>query len=196
MLRRQRIDITKVKNPEKNPIEIKPLELNLYQNGPRTRTPAQNVPAQPPLPSMPFMYNYYPSPYPTAPGWYPQPPPHAPNLMPAPNQALPVHQGPPAPKVEYPKIADWLKYCDLHPDRRGEDFSVHQLKFDQEGYRRINQLVGNRMTVEKLSEWLGIGKGTADLLIQYAEEDMELVRGGTFSMVLADVEDFGGFGNH
>ena len=37
-----------------------------------------------------------------------------------------------------------------------------------------------------LSNWLAIGKGTADLLIQYAGEDMELVKAGTFSMELAD----------
>jgi endonuclease III-like uncharacterized protein len=38
------------------------------------------------------------------------------------------------------------------------------------------------MTVENLSNWLGIGKGTADLIIQYAEEDMALVRDGKFTM--------------
>jgi hypothetical protein len=40
--------------------------------------------------------------------------------------------------------------------------------------------------VEKLSNWLNIGKGTADLLIEFAEEDMELIKAGTFSMALAD----------
>jgi hypothetical protein len=103
---------------------------------------------------------------------------------------MPAHRGLLAPKVEYPKIADWLGYCDAHPDRHREGFGAHRLKFDQEGYHCINQLAGNCITVEKLSEWLGIGKGTADLLIQYAEEDMELVKGGTFSMVLADAEVF------
>jgi hypothetical protein len=91
----------------------------------------------------------------------------------------------PAPLV-YPKISDWLQYCDRHPDRGGEDFSNHIWAFDREGYHCINQLAGNRMTVEKLLEWLNIGKGTADLLIQYAEEDVELVRNGIFSMSLPD----------
>ena len=50
--------------------------------------------------------------------------------------------------------------------------------------RRINQLTGPRMTVEKLSEWLSIGVGTADLLIQYAEEDVVLIKNGLFSMKL------------
>jgi hypothetical protein len=41
------------------------------------------------------------------------------------------------------------------------------------------------MSVENLSSWLHIGKGTADLIIQYAEEDMALVRDGKFAMDLA-----------
>jgi hypothetical protein len=93
-------------------------------------------------------------------------------------------------QLEIPKIGAWLMYCDRHPDRRGEDFSEHMGKFDQEGYRRINQLTRDRMSVEKLSDWLKIGKGTADLIIQYAEEDMELVKAGTFSMELADNSDW------
>jgi hypothetical protein len=63
---------------------------------------------------------------------------------------------------------------------------VYAEKFDQEGYRRINQLTGNHISVEKLSDWLAIGKGTADLLIQYAEEDMELVKAGKFLMTLPE----------
>ena len=31
-----------------------------------------------------------------------------------------------------------------------------------------------------------IGKGTADLIIHYTEEDMELVKAGTFMMVWGD----------
>ena len=52
------------------------------------------------------------------------------------------------------------------------------------------------MSVEKLSDWLNIGKGTADLIIQYAEEDMELIKAGMFSMELADNLDWqhGGYG--
>ena len=41
------------------------------------------------------------------------------------------------------------------------------------------------MTVEKLSEWLGIGKGTADIIIELADEDVELVEAGRFSMTLS-----------
>ena len=34
------------------------------------------------------------------------------------------------------------------------------------------------MTVEKLSEWLGIGKGMVDIIIELADEDVELVKAG------------------
>jgi hypothetical protein len=91
--------------------------------------------------------------------------------------------------VVYPNISDWLEYCDRHQHRRGEGFSNHIQAFEQEGYRRINQLTGKRMTVEKLSEWVHIGTGTADLLIQYAEEDVELIKRGVFSMSLPDSDD-------
>ena len=38
------------------------------------------------------------------------------------------------------------------------------------------------MSVVDLSTWLEIGKGTADLIIQYVDEDMNLVRNGMFRM--------------
>ena len=60
------------------------------------------------------------------------------------------------------------------------------MNFDREGFCRIHQLTGDRITVEKLSDWLGIDKGTADLLICYAEEDVEYVWVGTFTMALGD----------
>jgi len=47
------------------------------------------------------------------------------------------------------------------------------------------------MTVENLSGWLSIGKGTADYIIQYADEDMVLVRNGKFTMDLSNVDNSG-----
>lgn len=38
------------------------------------------------------------------------------------------------------------------------------------------------MSIEKLSDWLGIGKGTAQIIIEYADEDMVSVHEGTFTM--------------
>jgi hypothetical protein len=192
----------KVKDPEKYSAGTKPPEINLYNNGPRTRAPAQAVAQsgqgfpQPP-PSMNFPYGYYPPPYMMPPSWYPQQPPPAlnfvpptPNLMPlTPNPAPPVQNQTTA--FEYPNITTWLAYCDQHPNRCGENFSMHAGKFSDEGYRRIQQLTGDRISVEKLSSWLGIGKGTADLLIQYAEEDVALVKVGAFKMAMTNNSPFG-----
>jgi hypothetical protein len=86
--------------------------------------------------------------------------------------------------INYLQIEEWLKYCDNHPDRLGDNFYYHAWKFSQEGYCHINQLTGPHISIEQLSEWLNIKKGVADLLIQYAEHDIELVKTGQFSMVL------------
>lgn len=134
---------------------------------------------------MGFPYGYYPPPYPLPSPWYQSQPPGPPAAVAVPTANL-VTTGA---KLDYPKISHWLNYCDTHPDRRGEDFVAHIYKFDREGFRRINQLTGDRVTIEKLSDWLKIGKGTADLLIQYAEEDVELIKNGMFTMRLADRED-------
>lgn len=146
--------------------------------GQNTGMPMYGQPQQP----MAFPYGFYPPLCHPTQAWFPQSALPPPNVNPA-LQA--VTGNPPQPaltKTEVPKIRVWLEYCDKHPDRQGENFSAHAGKFDNEGYRRINQLTGDRMSVEKLSNWLDIGKGTADLLIQYAGEDMELVKAGAFSM--------------
>ncbi|KAI9508611.1 hypothetical protein F5148DRAFT_1148903 [Russula earlei] len=96
---------------------------------------------------------------------------------------LPPLPNPVLAKTKVPRIGPWLEYCDMHRDCQGEDFSKHVDKFDKEGYHRINQLVRDHMSEEKLLNWVNIGKGTADLLIQYAMEDMELVNTRRFSMV-------------
>jgi hypothetical protein len=164
---------------------MKPPEVNVIINGPRGRAPAQAyVQAQAqafpqPPPSMNFPYGYYPSPYMMLPPWYLQePPPSAPSHFPG--QPAPAPTG--AAAIEYPAITAWLAYCDRHQSRCGENFSLHAEKFTKEGYRRIDQITHDRISVEKLSSWLSIGKGTADLLIQYAGEDAMLVKAGTFTM--------------
>jgi hypothetical protein len=129
-------------------------------------------------------------PFPTPYGFYPPLNPFFPNPtgMQWPAGGFPQLPGPPAnptvaPRhVRGPRISDWLQYCDRLPGRDGELFFRLADKFNQEGYRTIDQLTTSRMSVENLSNWLNIGKGTADLIIQYAEEDMELVRDGKFSM--------------
>jgi hypothetical protein len=94
---------------------------------------------------------------------------------------------------DYPLILPWLAYCDSHPGRTGDNFSSYAWKFETEGYRRINQLTSDsadRLSlIEKLSSWLSIGKGIADLLTRYAEEDIALIKKGTFSMDPVDNSD-------
>jgi hypothetical protein len=84
--------------------------------------------------------------------------------------------------VKFPRIPDWLAYCDQHPDRSGADLTALIPKFQAQGFRTINQLTGNRITIDKLSEWLSIGPGTADLMIGFAEEDCQLISAGKFEM--------------
>lgn len=55
----------------------------------------------------------------------------------------------------------------------------------------MHQLTGDRITVEKLSEWLGIGKGTADLILGYTEEDMVAICTGAFQMPLGVIGSHG-----
>lgn len=178
-----------------------PPELNIYNNGPRSRAPGKNTLGQyslapPSTVPLQYLYNCYPSPGPymgmPPPQWFSQHAPHAPYGPPAPPGPIPItpdlpqHAPRQAVNVKYPKISEWLTYCDQHPDRHGEDFSAHASKFTREGYRLINQLTGDRISVEKLSDWLAIGKGTADLIIGYAEEDVALVKAGTFKMAVVE----------
>jgi len=120
--------------------------------------------------------------------WYGQAPiynPQFPLLHPHQYMIPPMTSVPPTQPqaVEYPMIADWLALCDLHPQRSSENFSCLGTKFDQEGFQHLHQLTGEHITVEKLSEWLDIGKGTADLLLRYAEEDTAAIHAGAFQML-------------
>ena len=63
-------------------------------------------------------------------------------------------------------------------------------KFEEQGYHTIEQLTSTRITVVDLSTWLGIGKHTADLIIQYADEDRNLVRNGMFRMDNAVISEY------
>jgi hypothetical protein len=84
--------------------------------------------------------------------------------------------------VRGPAISAWLQYCDRHPSHQGENFAFLANKFGEQGYQTMDQLTRSRISVENLSGWLSIGKGTADYIIQYADEDMALVRDGKFMM--------------
>jgi hypothetical protein len=158
-------------DPERYPLDKKPLELNLYGNGPCSKAPAQHhwqhqteglVPqhaAPQPTPGQPYgyfhptvpqpMYYYPPGPPPPPPGYAYGPPPVA---------AGPPMQ-PPAPKrpvttADYPMISAWLLYCDHHLQCQGENFSGFADKFDKEDFRRMHQL--KHMTVQQLADWLRV----------------------------------------
>ena len=88
---------------------------------------------------------------------------------------------PPRP-VRGPRISDWLQYCDHTPGHDGEVFFSLEYKFNKQGHQTMDQLTGSWMSFKNLSSWLHIGKGMVDLIIQYAEEDMALVRDGKFTM--------------
>ena len=95
----------------------------------------------------------------------------------------------PAPTVlvKFPNIADWIGYCDQHPDRSGANLSALIQKFQEQGFCTINQLTAgsNRIMVDKLSEWLSIHPRMADQIMGYAEEDCQLITAGKFDMELA-----------
>src|SRR6266550_2056111 len=73
-------------------------------------------------------------------------------------------------------ITKWLSYCDQHAHQGGQNLSRYAVAFDAEGFVTIDQLVGPHINIEKLSEWLGIRKGTADLILRYTETDIGLVK--------------------
>jgi hypothetical protein len=163
----------------------KPLQLNLSNNmawcSP-TNVNQNNAQPQPTL-LTPMPYGFYPSPHMYFPNlmqqqWpsFPQPPSSQAYGVPQPNPTLP-----PRP-VKGPCISEWLWYCDCVPGCDGEAFFSLAHKFDEQGYQTIDQLIGSWMSVENLSSWLHIGRGTVDLIIQYAKEDMAFVREGKFTM--------------
>ncbi|KIL67250.1 hypothetical protein M378DRAFT_9499 [Amanita muscaria Koide BX008] len=81
-----------------------------------------------------------------------------------------------AESYEYPSIVEWLNHCDQHPQRCNRNLGRYAPAFDDEGFVSIDQLVGPRISIEKLAEWLKLGRGTADLIIRYAEQDILLIK--------------------
>ena len=79
-------------------------------------------------------------------------------------------------------------------DAAGDSLNASLLQFEEQGYRRIDQIT--RATIEQLSDWLMIGKGIADLMITYAREDMRLLGEGRFSMGTKVGNDVGQAGGH
>lgn len=179
-----------MQNPDIYKLEVKPLQVPVKKNGAcnhvggGSHRDVQNLGA-PTQPMMP--YGFYPSPHLYFPiqqqGWRSFAPPGPSSLQPMVGPGFQYQgQSMPIKSTRGPAITDWLQYCDNHPDRKGAAFVTLVGKFKDQGYRTIEQLTSSRMSVVDLSTWLEIGKGTADLIIQYVDEDMNLVRNGMFRM--------------
>lgn len=117
--------------------------------------------------------------------WLPQLPPFSSQPAPQANTAA----APPKP-VKGSAIGDWLCFCDFHPHCEDDlDFLSLAKPFKTEGFRHLVQLTSGRTTVEQLSTWFKIGKGTANLIIGYADEDIVLVHDGKFTMDMSELDN-------
>ena len=142
---------------------------------------------------MPMPYPTYPPPVAATP-WYPQPSQLLPGMFPGQPPFPGAHGVPPnlPPNAQnvpanptpspVPKLAAWLEYCDQHVDRSGDNMAQYKDHFEAEGFRCLDQLVGDIVSVDDLSRWLSIKKGVAVTILKYASDDMALVRAGKFSM--------------
>ena len=64
----------------------------------------------------------------------------------------------------------------------GDNLAALATNFDAQGYWTIDQLTSGRISIKNLSSWMNIGKGTANYIIQYADEDMVLTNDGKLTM--------------
>jgi hypothetical protein len=110
---------------------------------------------------------------------------HAPNNGYA-NPGNPFHQLPPNQTIgpiRYPNIEEWFQSLDEH-NIRGQDgirFSQYGAVLKAEGFIRLSQLTLEFLSLKDLQELLGIGKGTAVLLMQYAQEDINAIKAGSLT---------------
>lgn len=132
-------------------------------------------------------YYYY---YPTQDGngyWY------LPAIYPS---NLPLHAAPPAhdhapsisqaPRASTRATADireivhWFKYLDQHDERNkdGITFAPYGPILREKGFRWLSHLSQDYVKPSDLVELLGIRFGTAVLIMQYAEQDLEAVNAG------------------
>jgi hypothetical protein len=49
--------------------------------------------------------------------------------------------------------------------------------------RSLQLKLSRTLSIRSLAGWLSIGKGTADLIIRYAEQDIQLVKAGKFQLL-------------
>ena len=145
------------------------------------------LPASTPFPYYQAPYMYFPQhPWPTNPN---------PNPVTLTSQPVSPHQNPSgwSKSVKGPAIFTWLQYCDSHPNHGGDNLAALTTNFKAQGYQTIDQLTSGCISIENLLSWINIGKGTADYIVQYADEDMVLVNDGKFTMV--DLPNVNGSGD-
>jgi hypothetical protein len=122
------------------------------------------------MPSMPPFY--YPGAAQPGPGGgYQFPPTQA---APATIQAVAPHSA--------PDVTSWFCSLDKHSQRNGDGiyFSPYGEILKNKGFIRITQLTLDFVSLKDLQEWLGIEIGTAILIMQYAKEDAEAIKAGTY----------------
>ena len=179
-----------LEHPEKYSLTEKPAKIKVHLNRPCSRAPVAKA-AQ-------MQGGMGPGPQILAFSGLGYPPMQPYGYLPYPCQPFPTPQQPLNPvgplgeittaetselNIKYPSISEWLEYCDRHPRHSSSRLGRYANAFDNEGFVYIDQLVGPRIIIESLAGWLSIGKGTADLVIRYAEQDIQLVKAGKFQLL-------------
>ncbi|KAF8343243.1 hypothetical protein F5887DRAFT_1075992 [Amanita rubescens] len=175
------------KDPDTYSLTNIPAEIGVHRNGSRSRAPASKLGNQtwPPYANAGGypapMYMQYPYPLPGLPH-QPIPPSTAYVNQPQAN-AMPAVAETEPDSYEYPPIPQWLCHCDRHPRRQNYKLGRYAPAFDREGFVCLDQLVGSQITISDLSDWLQIGRGTADLIIRCAEQDVLLIKNHKFELL-------------
>jgi hypothetical protein len=84
-------------------------------------------------------------------------------------------------KSRFPGVIQWLQALDNDEDRKedGISFAQYGPAMKEKGFLRVNQLVDPLyVNPTRLQEWVGIPEGIGLLILQYANEDIETIRGG------------------
>ncbi|KAF8838295.1 hypothetical protein BDN67DRAFT_1013216 [Paxillus ammoniavirescens] len=82
--------------------------------------------------------------------------------------------------AEIPDIISWFAYLDSREERQPDDPTFTQFGpiLKDQGFLRLSQLSLEYFGLADLQKWLGIGAGTAVLIMQYAKEDLAAIRSG------------------
>ena len=86
------------------------------------------------------------------------------------------------PDVLAPVLVGWFMYLDQHKQQNkdGLIFLPYGPIMKANGFIHLSQLTLNYLKLSNLQDILNIDLGTAILIMQYADEDMEAVKSGRF----------------